>query len=477
MKTLISFYTFKLPIFFVYMSQQVDYRPKKFISWILAVLTENKKISLVIYRKELIYTKKAYALILGLYVFAFAFVLYPFFLYENISFVFLNLTINLLLFPILLFLLVLAFTFLARVLIVAPKEKRMINRSKSTFAEHPGVKVAILGSYGKTSMKELLGTILSESMNVAVTPGNMNTAVSHARFAQKLTGKEDVLIVEFGEGEPGDIAIMADNFSPDYAIVTGLAPNHLDQYTSLDEVAKDLLSIYDYVEKDRVFLSSESDLMNKYMPKYAFNFNNTDVLGWKINDILVSVTETSFKMKKNKKELSITTSLIGRHQVAPMAFAVAFAEMLRVNEKEIFAGISKIRPYKHRMQPRRLHGAWLIDDTYNGNIEGMKAGLKLLGELDMKRKWYVTPGLVDQGEETKNVHEELGRTIAGINPDIVVLMENSVRPLIQKSMKKNGYSGEIRIENNPLEFYTNIEHVIVPGDLMILQNDWTDNYN
>jgi UDP-N-acetylmuramyl pentapeptide synthase len=95
----------------------------------------------------------------------------------------------------------------------------------------------------------------------------------------------------------------------------------------------------------------------------------------------------------------------------------------------------------------------------------------------MKRKWYVTPGLVDQGEENERVHTELGKSIAEAQPDVVVLMENSARPIIEKSMIVNNFKGELKVETDPLQFYTNIEHVIASGDLVLLQNDWTDNYN
>jgi UDP-N-acetylmuramoyl-tripeptide--D-alanyl-D-alanine ligase len=477
MKTTLSIYTYKLPQYILYMLQQVEYNPKKFIKWLQHVFDENKKIATVMQRKRLVYTPKAIALMVCLYVLATLIIASPFFFYESALLIGINTLIFFVALPFIIFLFAVVFTLIARVLLVAPKERKMIKNSKNVFSKHTGIKIAVLGSYGKTSMKEMLAMLLAEGKKVAVTPGNMNTAVSHARFASELKGDEDIVIVEFGEGAPGDISLMAGTLQPDYAIITGLAPNHLDFYSSLEGVAVDLLSIYEYVDSDKVFVNGESELLKKYLSKKSVVFSNSGVLGWKVSDTIISVLETSFTMKKERKELHITTGLVGRHQVAPTALVVAMAVLMGINEKQIIKACLKLRPYEHRMQPRMMHSAWLIDDTYNGNIEGMKAGLKLLGELDMKRKWYVTPGLVDQGLETENVHIELGKTIAAVHPDVVVLMENSVTPIIQKSMKKSGFSGELRIEKNPLEFYTNIEHVIISGDLVLMQNDWTDNYN
>jgi UDP-N-acetylmuramoyl-tripeptide--D-alanyl-D-alanine ligase len=238
-----------------------------------------------------------------------------------------------------------------------------------------------------------------------------------------------------------------------------------------------MMAIYDFADSSKVYTSKESSMLEPYLLDKAETYSTKEVMGWNMSDILVSAKSTQFKMKKGKKELNITSSLLGRHQVAPVALSAALADILGVTKAQIERGCDRIQPYEHRMQPRFVHGAWLIDDTYNGNLEGLKAGLKLLGELDMKRKWYVTPGLVDQGAETKRVHEELGASIAAINPNVVVLMDNSARPIIEESMKLNGFSGELRIEKNPLDFYTNIEYVVAEGDLVLMQNDWTDNYN
>ena len=128
------------------------------------------------------------------------------------------------------------------------------------------------------------------------------------------------------------------------------------------------------------------------------------------------------------------------------------------------------------MEPRQLGGAWVIDDAYNGNIEGMKAGLSLLKALPAKRRIYVTPGLVDQGVETEAVHLELGRVIGDTAPDTVVLMQNSVTEYIQAGLTESGFTGNIRLESHPLEYYSNLDQHLAAGDVAMLQNDWPDSY-
>ncbi|HEY1835426.1 MAG TPA: hypothetical protein VGG13_01240, partial [Candidatus Saccharimonadales bacterium] len=97
-------------------------------------------------------------------------------------------------------------------------------------------------------------------------------------------------------------------------------------------------------------------------------------------------------------------------------------------------------------------------------------------DLPAKRKLYVTPGLVDQGRETENVHRQMGELIATANPDVVVLMQNSVTAFIQQGLEAANFKNELRLEPDPLNFYTNLNHFVAAGDLVLMQNDWPDNY-
>jgi len=128
------------------------------------------------------------------------------------------------------------------------------------------------------------------------------------------------------------------------------------------------------------------------------------------------------------------------------------------------------------MEPRPLGGAVVIDDTYNGNLDGFRAGIELLGELPAKRKIYVTPGLVEQGSATEENHREIGRLLAHARFDKIVLMQNSVTNIIADELERKNYQGEIFLVDDPLSFYRNLDKFVAFGDVVLMQNDWTDNY-
>ncbi len=389
-----------------------------------------------------------------------------------------------------------------KALIVMPRQRRLIKSSERIFANHKGVKLAIVGSYGKTSMKELLLTVLSQSKKVAATPANKNVSISHAAFAAKLDGDEEVLLIEYGEGRPGDVPRFASLTHPTHAVVTGIAPAHLDRYKTLATAARDIFSVTHVVPLGHVYVNADSVEAATHIVKPMQSYGSQKVLGWKVSKIKLGVDGTSFTITKvpvkprgrprkvtgDKKiqktstkdsdipQITLRSGLIGRHQVGPLAFAAVFGLEMGMTEEQVVLGIAATAPFEHRMQPYRLSGAWIIDDTYNGNLEGIRAGTALLHDLPAVRKWYVTPGLVDQGRDNSRIHRQMGELIAGSRADIVVLMENSVTAFIEAGLRAGDFKGELRIETDPLHFYTNLSYFVAAGDMVLMQNDWTDNY-
>src|SRR5579884_838505 len=365
---------------------------------------------------------------------------------------------------------------LGRWFVSAPSEQRLIAESEAAFANQRGLKIAIAGSYGKTTMKELLATVLGEGLEVAATPANKNVSISHARWVSKLTGNEDVLIIEYGEGEPGDVQRFASITHPTHGVITGLAPAHLDGYKTLQAAGEDIFSLADYLKGQQVYVNDEAEAIKPFLKPTYEVFNRQGALGWQVQEVAVTLEGTDFTLKKGRQSLNLHSGLVGQYQVGFLAFAAAFGLQLGLTKQQVQAGIAKTAPFEHRMQPYQLAGAWIVDDTYNGNLEGIRAGTQLLKDIEAERKIYVTPGLVDQGRETERVHLEVGKLIAAAQPNVVVLMQNSVTDFIKKGLLGGKFKGELRIETDPLDFYSNLTHFVAAGDLVVMQNDWTDNY-
>jgi UDP-N-acetylmuramoyl-tripeptide--D-alanyl-D-alanine ligase len=461
----------------VYMLQSTEYQPASYLRW----FWRTQNFSAVMKRRSLEPTRPARMLLLAARLgislqLIVGLVLIYLGIYHNLAGGLVFGLAVLLSYPVIWAHLLVVPLILGREFISKPAEQKLIEQSRQIFADHPAIKIAVAGSYGKTTMKELLLSVLSEGLHVAATPANKNVSSSHAYFARKLTGKEDVLILEYGEGAPGDIARFAAITKPSYAVITGLAPAHLDKYKTLQAAGKDIFSLASFVSPDTFYVNADSPNIAPFLKPEYQKFTTAGALGWKVSQLTTSVRGTTFTLTKGKRKLLLKSGLVGKHQAAFLAFAAALALDLGLSDAQTKAGIAATRPFEHRMQPYELNGAWVIDDTYNGNLEGIRVGTRLLADLEAKRKIYVSPGLVDQGDESERVHLEMGRLIAAAQPDMVVLMNNSATESIRAGLEGAGYQGELQIEFNPLEFYTNLKHFVASGDLVVMQNDWTDNY-
>lgn len=477
LKQLTSLYIPAYPKILVYMLQSTEYQPRPYLAW----LWRTKDFTHVIQRRTLEPTKAARLLLLT----AYGGILLQILVGLGLIYLGIQGTVAggvafgvaaIVAYPLVWSHALVVPLLLGRWFVSGPAEERAVAQSEQIFAKHGGHKIAVVGSYGKTTMKEILNTVLSEGLNVAATPANKNVSSSHAKFAQTLKGDEDALIIEYGEGAPGDVARFAQLTHPTHAVITGLAPAHLDQYKTLQAAGEDIFSVAKVVPPESVFVNKESSSTEPFIASEYQVFDRTAALGWKVSKVSVSLHGTNFTLSRGKENLQLESALVGEHQVGFLAFAAALALELGLSKDQVVAGVAQTKPFEHRMQPYPLGGAWVIDDTYNGNLEGIRAGTSLLKSLKAKRKIYVTPGLVDQGEETKKVHIEVGKLVAAAKPDLVVLMQNSVTQYIQTGLKQGNFAGEVKIEDNPLDFYTNLNHFVAKDDLVVMQNDWTDNY-
>jgi len=463
------------PKVLLYMLQDTEYRYSRYIEWYRR--TDNFRT--VIKRRQLTMTNKVWLLLLCLWLIWLAVVLLV------IQVVFAGITVNAIWFVVAagLFLLIpfiqaygiLIPLVLGWIFIQKRKERQLIQNARLILVDNPAIRIGIAGSYGKTTAKELLKAVLSEGKNTAATPGNMNTPIGISRFVRDLTGDEEILIFELGEEKVGDVEFLSRLTNPSIGIVTGINEAHLVSFKTLERTTNTIYEIADYVAADNLYQNIESSLVADAL-REGIPFNRKGVQGWKVSGVKTDVAGTSFTLKKGKKTVQASTQLLGKHNIGVTAAVVAIADSLGLTTKQIEAGLMKVAPFEHRMEPRFMHGAWVIDDTYNGNSEGVKAGLAFLKDQEAKRRIYVTPGLVEQGSATQSVHEMIGQEIARSNVDICVLMENSVTEFIKSGLSEGGFKGLLLEIDNPLEFYTNLDQFVAAGDLVLMQNDWTDNY-
>ena len=347
--------------------------------------------------------------------------------------------------------------------------------------------IGITGSYGKTSFKEILAAILGVKYKVVYTPENKNTPLGISQVILKnLKPETEIFVAEMSAWQKGDIKTLCQIAPPDIAVLTGINESHLERFKTIENTISTKFEIVKYSkENSLVVLNADNDYIIKNYKKYVgnkrvifFSKENENFLNYKIKEITFNenTLKQNFILELEGKTYQFEIPFLGEYAVAMTIGAILISKYLNLNETEIKIGLSLLKPIKHRLQPTLRGDILIIDDSYNGNLNGVKEAIKVLSRFKNRRKIYVTPGLVETGSRNYEIHREIGKLLAPV-ADLVILIKNSVTNFIVEGLKENGFNPEkIIIYNTPFELEKNIKKIIKANDVVLFQNDWPDNY-
>lgn len=343
--------------------------------------------------------------------------------------------------------------------------------------------IGIAGSYGKTTMKEVLKAITGEKLKVESTPESINTPVGIARWVlNNVTNEAQILIVEMGEHYSGDIKDICKIAQPDIAVVTGINESHLERMKNMETVVSTVFEIVSGAKPGAaVVLNGDDNNVFTHYKEYIWPDNR--VIQYQVSSIKNQVFDVEelcwhFEIDDLGK---LNLNLLGEYALADVDAAIKIAKFLGMTNEEIKKGIAKIKPVEHRLQPIQSAGNVLVvDDAYNGNPQGVKEAIKVLSRFTDRRKIYITPGLVEMGKASKEVHLEIGKELAGV-ADVVILVKNSVTPWIEeglnsadKLISRSAY--QLIWFSTAQEAHAALPKILKPGDVILFQNDWGDQY-
>lgn len=367
---------------------------------------------------------------------------------------------------------------LVRIFVQRPIEWFITSRAQRQLAAHPAIKIAVAGSFGKTSMREILRTVITEGKRVAAPPHSYNTPLGISRFVQSLKKDEEVLVFELGEYYPGDVRRLCRLVQPTIGVITGVNEAHLHKFKNLDRTVATIFELADWVNDGPVYVNGESELAKSHARAGQLVYSRSGVGDWQVKYIATGLDGTSFTLAVDGHEFRVSTKLLGAHQIGPMVAAAAIAHHLGLSFEQITRGLQAITPFEHRLQPTSdAAGVIMLDDSYNGNPSGVKAVIDFLGSITDHRRIYVTPGLVEMGGRTQEVHRQIGLQLAASGIEQVILIHNSATPHIAEGLKEAGYKGQVAWYNSGPEAFAALPHLTVRGDVVLLQNDWPDQYS
>ena len=344
------------------------------------------------------------------------------------------------------------------------------------------IRIGITGSWGKTSVKFILGTILEEKYHTLVTPASYNTPMGVTKVIRtKLEPGHRVFVAEMGARHVGDIKEMCRLVHPQIGLLTSVGPQHLDTFKSVERVAKTKYELIDALPEDgEAFFADDGDICRALYEKTKIRKHLTGLDPEKdeirAEDIRYSPDGSTFLLCRGEEKTECTTRLLGELNIRNILLCASAALSLGLSMKQIARGISKIKPVEHRLQLIRHPGGLnVIDDAFNSNIRGAKQAFQVLKQFPQKRI-IVTPGMVELGDRESEMNRTFGAAMADCC-DIAVLVGKKRSDAISAGLKENGFPEEmIRIVGSLEEATKLIREITGAGDSVLFENDLPDNY-
>lgn len=373
-----------------------------------------------------------------------------------------------------------------------------INDAKKKLRSVPDlIVIGVTGSYGKTSVKYYLDTLLKEHFEVLITPESYNTPMGVVKtIRSSLKPSHQIFICEMGARHVGDIKEICDIVHPEHGIITSVGPQHLETFFNMDNIVNTKFELADALpEVGLLFLNGDNEYIRNHSGKYKNKIFYTTGEWAKARELESQIEEGEVsqyyqtgdvKLSRTGTEFTVTAPdgeketfqmrLLGEHNVINVAGAVAVANTLGIPLKQLKVPVRRIQPVAHRMQLLERGNYTIIDDAFNSNPVGSRAAVETLKQFEGVRI-LITPGMVELGEKEEEYNYKFGTYAADCCDYIFLVGEKHTAP-IHKGVLESGFSQERCRVFEKLEDALSFAYSIKAEGhkFILLENDLPDNY-
>lgn len=328
---------------------------------------------------------------------------------------------------------------------------RIIAQAKKIIKNHPKLLViGITGSYGKTSTKEFLASILSTKFKVLRTVGSNNTDIGVAETIVRNLSDQEVFVCEMAAYKRGEIKAICDIVRPKIGIITAINEQHLDLFGSLENTKRAKYELIESLPKDGLAVFNGNNSYTLELAKKTKKLGLTVLIYQYINisiyesgllkksdgrvtasDIKVFPQKLEFEVQIGREKGKLTTNLLGKQNIENILAGIGVAHYLGMNLKEITAAVRDLRSPEMTMKPfPGPSGSILIDDTFSVNPAGVLAALEY-AEIYKGKKILVLQPMIELGEAAEKAHREVGRVSAKICDLVILTNRNFNKPFFE----------------------------------------------
>ena len=337
--------------------------------------------------------------------------------------------------------------------------------------------IGVTGSFGKTSTKNYLYTILNEKYNVVCSPHSYNTSTGITRtILEYLKPYHDILILEMGADHNNDIEKLCRIVKPDISIITTVGNQHLNTFKTIDNIINTKFQLLKNTKSDGFFVTNYTNEICKFysnnslIPTYGIGYGKDDYC--LIKNVEINNSGMGIECVIDNNLMRLNTSVLGEFNVINILLSVTVAYKLGLSIDEIIKGVKNIKQVEHRLSTRILpNGTLVIDDSYNSNVEGFKGAVKVLKQMH-GRKIIVTCGVVELGEQQYDTNFQLGTLISDI--DVCVVNRVNYNAISNGIVSVGGKRPKYYDSYN--QCYQQFISKLTSDDVVLIENDLTDLY-
>ncbi len=361
------------------------------------------------------------------------------------------------------------------IIIVKDSIEALKNLAKYYIKEKKPIVVALTGSVGKTSTRDMIYSVLSKKYKTLVTEENYNNHIGMPLTVLRLKD-EELIILEMGMDNLGEIKYLSDMVKPDLAVITNVLPVHIEKLKTIDNILKAKLEITSGLKKEgTLIINNDNEYLRKNKPENINLItvgidNNSDYTAFEVDD-------NGYKVKINGNTFYFDNLALTKPYISNGLLAIAAGLKLGVNISDIQSGIKDYKLTGRRLENKlSKKGVTIIDDTYNANADSMINSIEYLLKQKGNRKIAILGDINELGNYAEELHRKVGKYISDNNPDILITIGEHSKYIYEEAIHKMNTEKVIYFKTKE-ESYKFLLDTLQKDDIVLLKASNSNKFN
>lgn len=333
--------------------------------------------------------------------------------------------------------------------------------------------IAVTGSVGKTSTKDIIYSVVSKKYKTHRTLGNYNNHLGVPLTILGMSADCDALVVEMGMNHFGEISILSKIAKPTIAVITNVGTAHIGNLGSREGIRQAKLEILDGLVGNSIVVNGDDDMLADVLDELdsKYDVSCVSIVGestYKAVNLVEEVFSSEFDVEGDARDLVVNVG--GKAYIYNSLVAYAVGKCLNISDEDIKEGIREFKLSASRLEKKiTKNGVVLIDDTYNANYDSMKASVELLGMVKDKRKIAILGDMLELGNYSEEMHTNMGDVVFHNNIDILVTIGESSKLIANRSISLGMDETNVYSFDKESDSYEFLNELLNSDDVVLLK--------